>query len=110
MRLLGRARSQTSFSHRETMDDLKSPHYKLSKIVLSTIGLWPYDKSWLTKVKRVFVLAIMASSLTFLVRCFCFINFHIFLEISFRVFRNNFNLNSDMDRFSQPLDKEWMEF
>ena len=101
MRLPSRVRSQTSFSRRGTMDDLKSFHYKLSKIVLLTFGLWPYDKSRLTKVKRVFFLATMVSATAFLVRCFYSINFHSFPEISFRgVFRSNFNLNSEITRFS----------
>ncbi|XP_076226733.1 uncharacterized protein LOC143174878 isoform X2 [Nomia melanderi] len=47
------------------MDDLKDHHYTLYRIILSIVGLWPYDNSWSAYVKRVLGLLIFVSASLF---------------------------------------------
>ncbi|CAL7934015.1 unnamed protein product [Xylocopa violacea] len=52
---------------RGAMGDPDLSNYKLSKTLLSYVGLWPYDTTWLVYAKRGFMMMLVVSSIVLLV-------------------------------------------
>lgn len=59
--LPGCGRKRTSVSHAAEMDFDGSRYYKINRMMLSSIGLWPYQNVWLTRIQRVFCLVCLVS-------------------------------------------------
>ncbi|XP_070152586.1 odorant receptor 30a-like isoform X1 [Polyergus mexicanus] len=85
-------------SHRKMICIVKQ-HFKLNRILLLTIGLWPYQQSLLVQFQRIFLISILTSSIVFQFTLFltseCTLDFVIKILSSvlfFMIFMIKYNL------------------
>lgn len=53
------------YRNRKELDFTESHYYRINQILLSTVQLWPYEKSMLTTVNRILLLTLLLSLVFF---------------------------------------------
>lgn len=65
------AGEQTRLNHRTSMDFAGDRYYSLNRVLLCSIGLWPYQDAKMTRIQRVISTVILVSSIVVQVNHFC---------------------------------------
>ncbi|XP_019883538.2 uncharacterized protein LOC105252684 [Camponotus floridanus] len=64
------SRSYLYFEYRKAMINLETQHFKLNRILLLIIGLWPLQQSNLTRLQFIFLSTILTTNITFQLMAF----------------------------------------